>query len=52
MIEIIKNRIAEVERKINARKGVAGYERNVEECKTALNELRRILALAEENNNV
>lgn len=52
MIEIIKDRIAEVERKLAARRGVPGYGPNVEALETTLGELKRILALAEENNNV
>jgi hypothetical protein len=47
MKQIIQDRIAEVEAKLEARRGKGGYERNVEALETTLTELRRILSIAE-----
>ena len=43
-IDLIQSRRAEIEAKIAAREGKAGYKQNVEECKTALRELDILLA--------
>jgi hypothetical protein len=42
---LIQARRGEIMAKIAAREGVTGYKQNVEECKTALRELDRILEL-------